>query len=407
MTEIYRNNLIYSVSYALDFVEHDLVLIAPYHSKRVALLSAAMGRQLGLADEPLLNLAVCGALHDNALTEYQQLRRGEGAPASPAQFPKDLGLHCTLGEQNISRLSFYPEVEGAILCHHENADGSGPFGKTAAETPLFARLIHVADTVDSQFDLSAMTPEKFRQVHAFVRSSTGSLYDAQVADAFARSFPTPEQMALDLGTLDWRVREELPESRAAYTPQAVRSLADFFAKIIDYKSRFTYTHSIGVARKAARMAAWYGWDEDVQAQLYLAGALHDVGKLMIRSAVLEKPGALTDREFAEIREHARGSYEVLHSIRGLEEVSRWAYDHHEKLDGSGYPFGKRGEDLGPKERLMACLDIYQALREDRPYRAGMEHVSAMEILRAMARSGQIDAGIAEDIDRAFCGEPQP
>jgi HD-GYP domain-containing protein (c-di-GMP phosphodiesterase class II) len=56
---------------------------------------------------------------------------------------------------------------------------------------------------------------------------------------------------------------------------------------------------------------------------------------------------------------------------------------------------------------MACLDIYQALREDRPYRAGMEHVSAMEILRAMARSGQIDAGIAEDIDRAFCGEPQP
>ena len=64
MTEIYRNDLIYSISYALDYVEHDLVAIAPHHSRRVAHLSALMGRTLGFATEPLLNLAACAALHD-------------------------------------------------------------------------------------------------------------------------------------------------------------------------------------------------------------------------------------------------------------------------------------------------------------------------------------------------------
>lgn len=407
MTEIYRNDLIYSVSYALDFVEQDLVMVAPHHSKRVALLSALMGRTMGFSGEELLNLAVCGALHDNALTEYRQLRAAAGRAAEPEAFSGDLGLHCSLGEANIARLSFYPQVKEAILCHHENADGSGPFGRTAAETPAFARLIHMADSVDARFDASRMNPDKFCAARAFVRENTGSLYDAETADAFARSFSAPEELALDLDTLDRPLRVELPEVRALYSPEEVIRLADFFAKIIDYKSRFTYTHSTGLAQKAARMAAYYGWSEDMQARLYLAGALHDVGKLMVPSDILEKPGKLTAEEFEQIKEHARGSFRVLHSIRGLDEVGRWAYHHHEKLDGSGYPFGKTAAELGPQERLMACLDIYQALREDRPYRAGMSHGQAMDILISMVRGGQLDPQIVEDIGICFCRQPEP
>jgi HD-GYP domain-containing protein (c-di-GMP phosphodiesterase class II) len=404
LIEIYRNDLIYSISYALDFVEHDLVMIAPHHSRRVALLSAILGRTMGYDTEQLLNLAVCGALHDNALTEYQQIRAAEGKAATPEHFSDDLGLHCTIGEKNISRLSFYPQVQGAILFHHENADGSGPFGKTAGQTPVFSRLIHIADTVDAQFDLSSMTEEKFERVQNFVRANTGILYDREVAGAFVRSFSSPERMALDADTLDRRLRSEIPEVKAAYAPEDMIRLADFFAKIIDYKSRFTFRHSRGVAQKAAQMARYYGWDENTQAQLYLAGALHDVGKLMVRSEVLEKPGQLTSAELAEVREHAYGSYQVLHGIRGLEEVSCWAYDHHEKLNGKGYPFGKIAAELGEKQRLVACLDIYQALREDRPYRAGMQHARAMRILQDMALDGQIDSGIAADIDRCFGAE---
>lgn len=401
MTEIYRNDLIYSLSYALDFVERDVVMVSGHHSKRVAYLAATLGRESGYSGETLLNLAACGALHDNAMSEYQHKRMQEAKTLTPEHLLPDPSFHCTVGEQNISQLSFYDSVQGSILYHHENADGSGPFHKTAREVPVYARLIHIADAVDARFDLSEMTEEKFQTVHAFVRGETGKLFDPDTAAVFARRFSTADQMRLDLDALDQRLREELPEVRTAYQPQQLIRLASLFSKIIDYKSPFTCRHSSGIAEKAQRMGAFYGWDEDVQSQLYLAGAVHDVGKLMIRSDVLEKPGKLTEDEYRHVQNHAYGSYVVLHDIRGMEEISRWAYLHHEKLDGSGYPFGKTGAELNRKERLMVCLDIYQALREARPYKAGYAHGKAMAILRKMAGDGLIDRQIVEDLDVCF------
>ena len=401
MTEIYRNDLIYSISYALDFVEHDLVAIAPHHSKRIALISAELGEYLGFNKTDLMNLAVCAALHDNALTEYQQIKLNEGKMPVPEMFSNELGIHCSIGERNISTLPFYPMVKGAVLYHHENSDGSGPFGLTADKTPPFARIIHIADTMDAYFDLSKMDDGKFGRVMEFVANNAGSLYDEGSAEAFKKRFSSPEKLKHDIRAIDERLKEELPEVKAEFSNAEIIKLADFFAKIIDFKSRFTYEHSEGVAKKAAQMAEYFGWSEDKQAKIYLAGALHDVGKLMISTEILEKPGKLTDDEFKEIKEHAHCSYEVLWNIRGLEEVTRWAYDHHEKLDGTGYPFGKRAEDLGTEERLMGCIDIYQALREDRPYREGMLHEDAMAIMRKMVDDGKTDAYITDSIDHCF------
>lgn len=405
MTKLYRNDLIYSISTALDYVEHELASISPHHSKRVALLSAVMGRRMGLSQETLLNLAICGALHDNALSEYQQLKAAEGRPATPESFLDDLGLHCSIGEENIANLTFYPKVKGAILYHHENADGTGPFQKKAAETPLLAQLIHIADTIDAQFDLSKPTADKFTAVVHFVTEQTGTLYEEKVAQVFLSCFDSPDKMYLNLDTLDVELHHVLPEVQQEYGPEALANLADFFAKIIDYKSRFTYNHSSGVAEKAKEMAQYYNWDEEMQSQLYLTGALHDVGKLMTRTEILEKPGKLTDMEFAHIQEHARGTYVVLHPIRGLETISRWAYLHHEKLNGSGYPFGVQAATLDKQARLIACLDIYQALREDRPYRLGMSHNQAMKIMADMVAKEQIDADIVQDINVYFKDRP--
>lgn len=405
MVKIFRNDLIYSVSTALDYVEHDLVTISPHHSRRIALISALLGQYFGLSHETLLNLAICAALHDNALSEYEQLKASINQKASPESFAEDLGLHCTIGERNISALPFYPFVQGAILYHHENADGSGPFQKKAADTPLLSRLIHIADTVDAQYDLSHKDTEKFLKVRSFVSDNVGTLYDEEVANTFLNCFTTPDKMFFNLDTLNKCLYEVLPETQRGYSPQELVHLADFFSKIIDYKSRFTYNHSSGVAQKAWHMAEYYGWDEETQAQLYLAASLHDVGKLMTQTEILEKPGKLTDNEFKHIQEHAKGTYMILHAIRGLENVARWAYNHHEKLNGSGYPFGKEDSELNFQDRLMACLDIYQALREDRPYRLGMFHKEAMVILQDMVENGQIDATIVADIDHCFKDSP--
>ena len=151
------------------------------------------------------------------------------------------------------------------------------------------------------------------------------------------------------------------------------------------------------------MGEYYGKMKRPQAKLYLAGALHDIEKLVVNTDILEKPGKLTPEEYNHIQDHAAATYEILKPIKGLEQITSWASHHHEKLDGSGYPFGKTAEELGHKERLLACLDIYQALTEARPYKEGMEHGKAMEILKKLGAEGRLDECIIQDIDHYYAG----
>lgn len=102
-----------------------------------------------------------------------------------------------------------------------------------------------------------------------------------------------------------------------------------------------------------------------------------------------------------MKNHAYYTYEILNSIRGFEDICRWASYHHEKLNGKGYPFGKTGEELDEKERLMGCIDIYQALTEKRPYKEGMSHEGSINIMKDMAHNNFIDLKIVEDIDEVF------
>ena len=158
-----------------------------------------------------------------------------------------------------------------------------------------------------------------------------------------------------------------------------------------------------MAEKAERMARYYGWEEATAEQLYCAGALHDIGKLMVDRDVLEKPGKLDQKEYQHIQSHAYETFRLLSKLEGLGPITRWASQHHEKLNGTGYPLGLFASQLDEKSRLLACLDIYQALTEDRPYKAGMSHQKAMSILRELAEKGDLDRQITQDIDFVFHG----
>jgi HD-GYP domain-containing protein (c-di-GMP phosphodiesterase class II) len=146
------------------------------------------------------------------------------------------------------------------------------------------------------------------------------------------------------------------------------------------------------------MGNYYGYSRVERAELYLAAALHDIGKLATPVDILEKPGKLTDGEFSIIKEHVRITWELLKDIEGFGLICAWASNHHEKLDGSGYPFGKKAEELDFNSRLMACIDIYQAVSEERPYHPGRNHGDTMKILYSMADKGQIDGGIVKNLD---------
>jgi len=182
---------------------------------------------------------------------------------------------------------------------------------------------------------------------------------------------------------------------------AITKLAELVAQIIDYKSTYTRSHSIEIAKKVWIMCDYYGIDHTTRAKAYLAAALHDIGKLAVPTHILEKPGKLTDEEFAIIKSHTNMTHKLLSGITGFDDICNWASNHHEKLDGSGYPRAKQACDLDHISRLLTCVDIYQAVSEKRPYHPVRSHAETMVILREMAEKGQIDGTIVNDLDKVF------
>lgn len=396
--------LLSAFSFALDCVEAELIHVTSNHGKRVAYMSVCMAEKMGVSDDALRDLAACALLHDNALTQYineefySDISNIDTLKVSSDDItPRQLGMHCIYGEKNLEKYPFKTGVKDVILYHHEEADGSGPFEKKWTEVPLFARIIHFSDMLDAFCKAQKFDEDVFNKAVHFIEKNKDKRFDSEVTKMFFDAFDKDEFSRLGDEHIEEYFWEKVPCEKSFYSFDVLKDLADLFAKIIDYKSEFTSRHSLGVARTASKISEIMGYDKVICDKMYLAGALHDVGKIAIGNEILEKPARLTDDEFAKMKNHAGYTYMILSKVDGFEEIRDVAAFHHERLDGSGYPFGKRADELTTLQRIMACADIYQALTEKRPYKDGMDHDKACEILKDMADKNWIDKNITEVI----------
>ena len=404
-------DMLYALSFALDKAEIELLGVETGHGRRVACLSMFMAEEAGIRGEELRDLVGCCILHDNALTEFihEELSKSHMLDGLETQLSDVIGIdavtngsrHSVIGERNIRLVPFRTDVRNIVLYHHENADGSGAIGVTAAETGLKPQLLHLADMVDVTFELNPISEEKYAKILAWVEEQSGKMFSEEVVTLF-RDAVTYDKMTylVNEGALA-SLQRELRTEPCEYSDEEIHNLATLFARIIDYKSEFTQTHSLGVADKAQQMAKYYGFDREKTTRFYLAGALHDIGKLLVSNDILEKPGKLTDDEYSAMKDHASATRYILSQIKEIPDVTEWAANHHEKLNGSGYPRGLTAEELSFEERLMACIDIYQALTEKRPYKDGMPHEKTIAIMKDMADKNFIDETIARDMENAM------
>lgn len=393
------NSLLFSISMGLDFVEEELLGVSTNHAKRVACICNLMGKSLGLNNDELTDLVGVALLHDNALTEYLQ---SEYSKSQRDKMPADAYLmHCEMGQRNIEVFPFKTDVSKAILYHHENADGSGPFGIKGSDIPLYARLIHLADSLDTKFNLCEINALKYQKIIDYLNRNKDVLYCKEEVEAFTYGLKYDVVEGLNNKSINNLLYSSVPYLVEEYSPQMLEDIASLIARIIDYKSTFTNEHSMELAKKAKIMGEYYHYDTETCSKLYLAGALHDIGKLAIDVNILEKEGKLTAEEFEIMKKHALITYELLNSVEGFADITNWASHHHEKLDGSGYPFMINGDNLSFNERLLACLDIYQALSEKRPYKNTLSHREIMDILNKLVANNSIDGTIVADIDKRF------
>ncbi|HAG77019.1 MAG TPA: phosphodiesterase [Thauera sp.] len=155
---------------------------------------------------------------------------------------------------------------------------------------------------------------------------------------------------------------------------------------------YTYLHSVAVCALMIALARQLGLDEQQTREAGMAGLLHDLGKAMMPSAVLNKPGKLTDAEFAVVKTHPEEGHKLLLAGNGASEIARdVCLHHHEKFDGSGYPAGLSGEAISLYARMGAVCDVYDAITSNRPYKAGWDPA---ESIRRMAEwKGHFDPAI--------------
>lgn len=397
------NEFLTAVANTLDTIEIDIFGMPTNHSKRIAYISVKIAGELGLTNEEIFDLASLAMMHDNGASMKVLQDNLKGTAKEKINIMESRKEHCIIGEVNLRSFPFLTNPQNIIRYHHEKYDGSGFFGLLQKEIPLFAQVIALADTLDLNFDLRYASNQE--PITAFVQAHRNTFFAPLLSDVFlkiADYYGFWE--ALCDQNIDDSLKKVIPIFSHELNYHEIRTITKTLSKIIDAKSEYTQTHSSGLSEKLATMAAFYNLDSIMTLKLLIATDLHDLGKIAISNSILDKPGKLTDSEFAEIKRHPVITKHCLEKINGFEEITTWASNHHEKLNGSGYPDGLTAPALDFNSRLIACLDIYQALTEERPYRRSMDHNQAMEILHSMVAAGQLDHIIVGDINSVFSGK---
>ena len=381
MRSIRLFDLLMGFSRALDMVSPVLA----GHHLRVAFLSQALAEHLRLSHTTRKYMLMASMLHDIGAIPLKSETRD-------LIFKYNKALHCRAGWAFCKTAGLPRPVCDMVLNHHTEWCSYGAEDQNA----LPANCIHLADRLDVALrskhapDLKAICTALMAKQREYAPACLKALLSlADDADLVAR-LDSPQRMQEHLASVFGSV---------ILGPVQLGDLCGLFSQTIDSKRPFTATHSLGVAHtshmllKLTRMA-----DSGDLTTMFIAGLLHDIGKLAIPHEILEKPAALTPEELLQIQQHAETSLALLGSIPGFTCVRDWGGRHHERLDGTGYPHGVRGAKLTLPMRIIAVADVFTALTEDRPYRAGMPLTKAMGIIESMAELCYLDANVVALLD---------
>ena len=418
-TRIRLAEIIEALSCALDMTEGQ----PPGHCIRCCWIGTAIGRELGLSDNALQDLyytlllkdlgcssnaaRICELYLADDLTFKQDFKLVDGSLPQILRFVlshtgMQAGLaerfrslmhivrnggaiatdliqtRCRRGAEIARQMRFSEAVARGILDLDEHWDGGGqPSGLKGAAISPFARIALLSQVIDV-FQVSA-GPEA---AIAEVRKRAGTWFDPDMVAAFT-SIAADEAFwtklnSDDIGRL---VLQGEPGQQVIYADEDyLDDIAAGFARVIDAKSPYTSGHSDRVALFTDMIAEEMGMPPADRRRLKRAALLHDIGKLGVSNAVLDKPGKLESEEWQAMKRHAEYSELILSRIGAFAELARIGGAHHERLDGKGYPRGLTAPDLALDVRIVSTADVFDALTADRPYRAAMPVAKALAIL---------------------------
>lgn len=372
------------ISDAVDLVDKSI----NNHHRQVAYIAYSIGDTFGLSKEEKIKLLLAGAVHDiGALSLKERLDSLHFELRCPHE-------HADSGYRLLRMFQPFSEIAEIVRMHHVPWSNGEGIEFNGLNVPIGSHILHLADRIAVSIDKNEEILSQTERICSRIRERSGKMFMPEAVDAFIE-LACKESFWFDATS---NLTESILSSNRALPTKTItldvaQSLAELFAHIIDFRSRFTATHSSGIAASAEELARLAGYSPNERKMMRIAGYLHDLGKLAVPTKILEKPAFLTKDEFRIIQRHPYLTHRILKTVNGFETINVWAALHHERPDGKGYPFHVKGESFPEGSRIVAVADVFTAITETRPYREGMADKKALQVLKRMVSDSALDGDI--------------
>ena len=394
-----RGAVLAALSRAFDLAEGR----RPGHAQRVAYVGVYLASELGL-DAPTIedvffgcilhDVGMAGARTENRVDTARGSRVISGATrasdvlnAIPTGGWSDviqaLAEHCELGTSIARKMGLGETVARAVGSHHDCWDGSGLPGALAGDRlPLVARIVAVADRVESMIDAEGSPLLVRRRGPALVREMAGNELDPELAETMANAAGRDEFW---LGFYD----NDLSGTLMSLNYGGMMNRDDLFefsgvvSDVVDARNSREPGRGRRVSELARTMALACDMTERRADLVKIAALLQDIGTLGVPAHYLSKPDILSIDEMASVQLHPTYARDILSEIPGLGAAAWWVGCHHERIDGKGYPGMLEGDEVPVEAQIIGMCETFDALTSDRPYRRAMPADDAFDVMNGL------------------------
>lgn len=371
-------NVLKTVNSAYERFDKDACL----HSLQVAYLTLKICKNLDIDEDTKNSLVIAAYFHDfsaektNMCDSLDKYEKGN-----------EVKEHCILGYLLFKFLLPKSDICKFILYHHNTYDVDYIINNI--ENPLESNIIKLADDISiyNIFNEQASVND----VIDFLNERS-YMYNSNYLNRF---LDTNAKMAIE-NVLNESYKENFWKEvdLLNYKVITIEDIIVCLAFIIDCKCDITNFHSLSVSNTSCMLGKYFNLSENEYYNLKIGSLLHDIGKIAIPNEILKKEGPLTKAEFEIMKQHAVYTYEILSNLKH-EHILNIASNHHEKLNGKGYPRGL--SDLTLSEKIVAVADIFVALIQKRSYKDGFSKDKVIEILSNCANKGEIDGEVVKKV----------